>query len=419
MGSEYPIRRHCMVVHAYYPLGETRVEREALALRDRGVEVDVVCLRKPGEPREDVIDGVTVYRVPISRRKRSGILVQSLEYLAFFVMALGRVTYLHLRRRYAVVQVHNLPDFLVFTALVPRLMGARVILDLHDLMPEFYTERFGRGMNSPEVRLLRAQEWISCKFADHIITVTDLWRQALVERGQPGQKITVVMNVADERAFNPSVVPDHTLERRSGFRLIYHGNIDQRYGLDLAVHAIDRIRRELPDVHLTVHGGGEYREVIEAMVEKAELWAHVEISREFVPTPVLAKRIKAADLGIVPYRDGVFTGAILPTKLMEYAALGLPVIAARTPTISRYFDDSMVEFFPPGDIEGLATGILRLYHDRERLGELARNISAFTRQWPWRRQRAAYVDLVDRLTDAARRGPRRAMVPRGGMKWRD
>ena len=416
MRSEHPIRRHCMVVHAYYPLGETRVEREALALRDRGVEVDVVCLRKPGQPREDVIDGVAVYRVPISRRKGSGILMQSLEYLKFFILALGRVTSLHLRRRYVVVQVHNLPDFLVFTALVPRLMGARVILDLHDLMPEFYTERFGRGMNSPEVRLIRVQEWISCKFADHIITVTDLWRQALIERGQPGHKITVVMNVADERAFNPSVVPDQTLRPRNGFQLIYHGNIDQRYGLDLAVQAIDRVRRELPDVHLTVHGGGEYRQVIEAMIERAKLRDHVEISREFVPTPVLAKRIKAADLGIVPYRDGVFTGAILPTKLMEYAALGLPVIAARTPTISRFFDDSMVEFFTPGDADELANCISRLYRDRDRLADLARNISTFTRQWSWRRQRAEYVHLVDRLTVAARRSSRRAMVPRGGMQ---
>jgi glycosyltransferase involved in cell wall biosynthesis len=412
MASEYPIRRHCMVVHAYYPLGETRVEREALALRDRGVEVDVVCLRKPGEPREDVIDGVTVYRVPISRRKGSGILVQSLEYLEFFVLAFGRVTSLHLRRRYAVVQVHNLPDLLVFTALVPRLMGARVILDLHDLMPEFYMERFGRGMNSPQVRLVRAQEWISCKFADHIITVTDPWRQALIERGQPGQKIAVVMNVADERAFNPSVVPDQALKRRKGFRLFYHGNLDHRYGLDLVVQAMDRIRRELPDVHLTVHGGGEYRKVIEAMIEGAKLQDHVDINR-VVSAPVLAKRIKAADLGIVPYRDGVFTGALLPTKLMEYAALGLPAIAARTPMISRYFNDSMVEFFAPGDVEGLVKGIVRLYHDRERLGELARNISAFTRQWPWRKQSAEYVDLVDRLTVAARRNPRRGMVSRG------
>jgi glycosyltransferase involved in cell wall biosynthesis len=408
-----------MVVHAYYPLGETRVEREALALRDSGVDVDVVCLRKSGEPRKEVIDGVTVHRVPVSRRKGSGVLPQFLEYFKFFLLALGRVTSLHLRRRYAVVQIHNIPDFLVFTALVPRLTGTRVILDLHDLMPEFYLERFGGRMNGPQVRLVRAQEWVSCAFADHIITVTDEWRQALVERGQPREKISVVMNVADGRAFNPSIVPDQVLPYRERFRLIYHGNIDQRYGLDLAVRAIDRIRYELPDVHLTIHGGGEYRKTIEDMVESANLRDRVYISREFIPTPLLAKRIKAADLAIVPYRDGVFTGAILPTKLMEYAALGLPVVAARTPTISRYFDDDMVEFFTPGDVQELAAAIVRLYHDRDRLDQLGRNISAFTRRWPWGRQRAAYVDLVDRLTVAARRSPHPGVAARRVMLWRN
>jgi glycosyltransferase involved in cell wall biosynthesis len=383
------------------------------------LDVDVVCLRKPGEPPEEVVDGVTVYRVPVSRRKGSGVFMQFLEYFEFFLLAFGRVTSLHLRRRYAVVQVHNLPDFLVFTGLVPRLMGARVILDLHDLMPEFYLERFGGRTNDPRARLIRAQEWISCMFADHIITVTDQWRQALVERGQPRHKVSVVMNVADERAFSPSVSPDQGFGHEERFRLIYHGNIDQRYGLDLAVRAIDRIRYELPDLHLTIHGGGEYRKTIEDMVESAKLRDQVAISREFIPTPLLAKRIKAADLAIVPYRDGVFTGGILPTKLMEYAALGLPVVAARTPTISRYFDDDMVEFFTPGDVEGLAAAILRLYHDRDRLDRLGRNISAFTRRWPWGRQRAAYVDLVGRLTVAARRSPRPRMAAWRVMLWRN
>jgi glycosyltransferase involved in cell wall biosynthesis len=410
--AERSTRRHCMVVHAYYPLGETRVERQALALRDAGVEVDVICLRKRGESPAEVLDGVTVHRLPVQRRKGTGSLAQLFEYLKFFLLALGRVGGLHLRRRYAVVQVHNLPDFLVFSALVPKLSGAKIILDLHDLMPEFYAERSGRELTSPSVRLIRAQERVSCAFADHIVTVTELWRQALLTRGQPAEKVSVVMNVPDERIFNPSVKADEADRRSNGLELIYHGNMDERYGLDLVVTATDIVRREVPDVHVTLHGGGEYRDRLEARIVDENLTDNIDVSREFLPTEVLARRIKAADVGLVPYRDGPFTGAILPTKLLEYAALGMPVIAARTRTIAAYFDESMVEFFPPGDAEALAACISRLYRDRQRRAELARGISSFAERLSWRDLGAQYVELVEGLGGAARR--RRQALARHG-----
>jgi glycosyltransferase involved in cell wall biosynthesis len=396
-------RSHCMVVHAYYPLGETRVERQAFALRDHGVDVHVICLRKGDEPSSEMVQGITIHRLPVRRHKGGSPLVQLLEYLHFFLLASGRLTRLTLRRRFDVVQVHNLPDFLVFAALVPRLLGSKVILDLHDLMPEFYAERFRRPMTSLPVRLIRLQETLSCRFADQIITVTDQWRQALIQRGHPSEKVAVVMNVADERVFNPSVAA-HDAGRRNGrFRLIYHGNMDHRYGLDLVVGAIDRVRREIADVHLTLHGGGEYRRTVEELVEKRDLRDHIEISSRFVSTEELARRIKGADLGIVPYRDGVFTGAILPTKLMEYAALGVPVVAARTPAIAAYFDEDMVEFFTPGDVRGLADRICGLYRDRARLASLATNIARFRERYRSQEHSARYVELVERLAPGRER----------------
>jgi glycosyltransferase involved in cell wall biosynthesis len=406
-------RRHCMVVHAYYPLGETRVERQVLALRDAGVEVDVVCLRKPGEPSAEAADGVTIHRLPVHRRKGSGSLAQLFEYVRFFLLALGRVARLHLRRPYTVVQVHNLPDFLVFAALIPKLAGAKVILDLHDLMPEFYAERSGGELTSPGVRLIRAQERLSCAFADHIVTVTELWREALLARGQPPDKVSVVMNVPDERIFNPAVIPEGADSGSNGLKLIYHGNLDQRYGLDLVVTATEIVRREIPDIQVTLHGGGEYRDTLEARVAEENLGDNIHISREFVPTELLARRIKAADVGVVPYRDGPFTGSILPTKLLEYAALAIPVIAARTRTIAAYFDESMVEFFTPGDAEGLAACISRLSRDPLRRAQLARSISVSAERLSWRKLGADYVRLVERLAGGRVEGGERNELTRG------
>ncbi|HZD10310.1 MAG TPA: glycosyltransferase, partial [Candidatus Binatia bacterium] len=194
-------KRHCMVVHAYYPVGETRVQRQALALRKQGYEVDVICLRHTGETPTQQEDGVTIYRLPLKRHRRGGFALQMLEYLAFFALAFWKLLFLYPKRRYRVVQVHNLPDFLIFAALFPRFGGARLILDLHDLMPEFFAARTGRPMDSLVVRAVAWQEQVACRFADHVITVTDVWKETLVQRGVPAEKVSVVMNVADPGIF--------------------------------------------------------------------------------------------------------------------------------------------------------------------------------------------------------------------------
>lgn len=386
-----------MLVHSYYPMGETRVEREAKALVARGYEVDVICLGTPEEPAAESADGIHIHRIPVRRHKLQGSFVQFWEYVAFFLMASAKLARLHLRKRFQVVQVHNLPDFLVFAALVPKLTGARVILDLHDLMPEFVSARFGGDQEGWVVRLVRWQESLSCRFADHVITVTELWRQALIRRGVPAGKVSVVMNVADDHIFRADPNAVRLSSDHQHFKLIYHGTFTDRYGLDLAIRAVDLVRRHVPGIHLTLHGGGGIRTALEKLVDELGLRAHVTFSTEGVSTSELPGMILNADVGIVPYRSDVFTDGILPTKLMEYAALGMPVIAARTTGIAGYFDDGMVEFFKPDDVQDLAQHILALYVDPERRRRLADGTGRFTRRYNWTAIGAEYVALVERL----------------------
>lgn len=392
------MKNHCMVVHAYYPVREPRVEREVNALIKHGYTVDVICLRQDGEPATETRDGVRIIRLPVKRHRGKGAGVQLLEYLAFFTAAFARLALLHRRERYDVVQIHNLPDFLVFAALVPKLAGARVILDIHDVMPEFYASRFKSGMSSWPVRLVRWQEWLSCHFADHVITVTDLWRDTLIQRGMRSDKVSVVMNVADDRVFQTGAVPE-ALPERSGkhFNVLYHGTITERYGIDLLIRAIDSVRRTIPEVRLTIHGVGEYREALVKLTAELGLQEYVHFSTQFIPTPEMPQFIRRADVGVVPYRRDVFTDGILPTKLMEYAALGVPAIVARTSVIAAYFDDTMVQFFKPGDVEDLARTITSLYHDRERLASLAQHASRFNQRYNWTSVSAGYVALVEQF----------------------
>jgi glycosyltransferase involved in cell wall biosynthesis len=387
-------RRHCMIVHAYYPLGETRVQREAEALLKHNYQVDVICLRSANEPAVDEFKGVRIYRLPV-RRHAGGKLAQLIEYLDFFLRAMFKVARLHRQKRYSTIQAHNLPDFLIFAAWLPKLWGAGLILDLHDLMPEFYMGRFHQDAKSLSVRLVRLQERLSCSFADRVITVSHHWRQALAERGVPAEKISVVMNVADDAIFR---LPDAPARAQStGLRLIYHGSVTQRYGLDLVLQAMARLRQQAPDLHLTILGRGDHMPTLIQMAGELELGDQVTFHRGLVPAEELPEIILNHDAGVVPYRNDPFTDGLVPTKLMEYAALGLPSIAARTTAIASYFQDTMVELFTPGDVDDLARCIMRLYTDRVWRAQLAQQADQFNQRYNWTKVGGEYVALVERL----------------------
>ncbi len=401
-------KRHCMIVYAKYPLGETRVQREAEALINHGYEVDVICPRTPGEAATDHHRGVQIYRpFRFPGRLRGGLAGQFFRYLRFLASAAVRVTRLHRARPYDTIQVHNLPDFLVFSALIPKLSGVPVILDLHDLMPEFYAGRTGYDGKSMLARLIRWQERLACRFADHVITVSEHWRQTLIARGVPAHKCSVVMNVADDQIFHKSKAnrppacrePSRTARDPHAFRLIYHGTMVYRYGLDLALRAVAQVRHDIPTIHLTLLGGGHYVPTLIQMAQELDLGHHVTIHNHLRPAEELPEIILTADVGIVPYRNDVFTDGLLPTKLMEYAALGLPAIAARTTAIEAYFSDTMVEFFEPGDVDDLARCIRVLYGHPERLAELAQGSEKFNQRYNWTRIGTEYVALVEGLSE--------------------
>src|SRR5262249_22204496 len=239
---------------------------------------------------------------------------------------------------------------LIFTAIIPKLLGAKVVLDMHDLMPEVYVAKYGAGHWKWMVPVLRWIERASIAFADRAIAVHKPHLDIIVEHGNPREKFAIVLNAPDHRIFVRRARPR---QRGNEFRLIYHGTTPRRGGLDIAIQAVERARRQIPNIRLHVVGKSESLQPIVALVNQLNMADCVTFS-PCVPVEELPGIIGQADVGIVPYMADAFTQYVLPTKLLEYAALGVPAIVSRLRTVETYFDSHMVAFFEPGNVDELA-----------------------------------------------------------------
>src|SRR2546421_2665483 len=283
--------RVCVIREHYVPQ-DSRVAREVTTLRDLGHHVDVICLRAEGQPRVERGPGMTVWRLPM-RHRRGPAARYLFEYGAFFVLAAGLVTLLHARRRYRLIQVNSLPDALVFAAALPRLFGARVLLDLQECMPEFFATRFGVALTHPAVRAIARVERASIGFADLVITPTSQMRDAFVARGAAPAKITVVMDGADQDVFRPVANPSGG----GGFTLVTHGTVEPHYGIDTVIEAVAGVRGERPGPRLEVYGDGSDLPRLRQIAADRQVADQVHFSGGFVPIEELVQAIARADAG--------------------------------------------------------------------------------------------------------------------------
>jgi glycosyltransferase involved in cell wall biosynthesis len=306
----------------YFPL-DIRLRREVEALRSAGHEVDVVCLARSGERLRERWKGVRVVRLPLDLRT-GGSLTYLLKYTTFAAVAGVLAAALHLRRGYQLVQVNSLPDPLVFAALVPRLLGARVLLDLHETMPEFFASRFGKSTEARVVALVAAAEQASIRFATHVITCTEDMKEAFVARGSAPDKIEVVLNSADESIFDLERYPPQP--RRDGrFVLMVHGSVEERYGIDTTIHALALLAEEIPGLELHVYGRGSYLPQLERLAEDLGVSDRVHFQREWLPIDRVVHALSRADAGVVAMKRDAFRDLTHCNKMYELIT-GAPVV---------------------------------------------------------------------------------------------
>jgi glycosyltransferase involved in cell wall biosynthesis len=388
-------RRIGMIVYSVYQR-DNRVIRYAEALAGRGDTVDVLSLKnKPTDLPAETVGSVRVRRIRgryAKNQQHQGEYL--LPLLWFWIVASARLGWRHLWNRYDLIHVHNMPDFLAFAAWFPKLTGAKIILDIHDIMPEFYASKFQKAGSTFGVAVLKRIEHASARFADHVIISNHLWLKPFIARSAPEQKCSVFINYVNQNLFHPRPHAANGDKRV----IMFPGGLQWHQGLDIAIRAMPAVLREIPAAEFHVHGDGNKKEELVALTRELGLMDKV---RFFNPRPVseIAEVMSQADLGVVPKRADSFGNEAYSTKIMEFMSLGVPMVVSSTKIDRYYFNDSVVRFFESGNPDALAAAIIEVLQDDKLRRRMISRALEYAGQNSWQRRQAAYLGLVDALIE--------------------
>lgn len=385
-----------MIVYAEY-LEDQRVRCEAETLASfPEFSVTVLALKSGSLPRTFVAENVRVLELNEKKYSGKSNFRYLLSYMKFIALSFLKCTSLFVSRKVDIVHVHNMPNFLVFAAIVPRLFGKKLVLDIHDTMPETYAAKY-EGSSSLLFNGLRLEESICCAIAHKIISVNHAQRDVLYKRGLPPSKTHICLNAPDHKRFKSQHILKNSNPDNGIFKIVYHGTIEKRLGVDLAIQAVSRLGDAIPNLefHLWGRPWCESQDCLR-WIKQSGAEDRIHFLSEGVPFEKLPLELEQMDLGIVGNRKNIATDLMLPVKMLEYVALGIPVVVPRLKAIEHYFSDEMVSYFEPDNVDSMASAILKLYRDKSLRKAQAEKAKSFLAQYGWEKH---HIDLVNFYRD--------------------
>jgi len=384
-----------MVAYTYYE-GDARVIREAEAAVGGGFDVDVLALRRPGDPPVETVRGVRLIRLNQSKYRGKTRFRYLMAYLGFFFRCFLKTTVLFVSKRYVVIHVNNMPDFLVFSTIVPKLCGTKVILDIHDPMPNTFASKFKGRENGFFYRVLLRQELLSAAYSHRVITVHDPVKEGiLLKHGMAPDSIEVIANFADEDVF--PLRKSYSIDGK--IRCVFHGTILERSGLRTLMTALASVRQK-DRISVKIIGEGDFSQTLKGLIRSSNLEQIVEFDNHGYPVHSLFERMKDCNIGLVPLEISSVTNYALPLKLLEYISMGLPVLTVRSFAISYYFGEKDCIFFDWNDPESLSAALDRIAENPEILHHYRERAVALRERFAWNGEKKKYVELLRRISGA-------------------
>lgn len=386
---------HCSIAYTFYER-DFRVRRYSEMLVQNGNRVDVIALKTKGELKKTVFNGVNVFKIQNRDFNEKGRFDYFFKIIFFFIKGSIVLLFNHFRFKYHIIHIHNVPDFLVFMTIVPKLLGVKIILDIHDILPELYCEKFNRSFNSLFAKILLIIEKISINFSDYVIVANDLWRNKIIDRNKlPEKKCIALLNYADLKFFK-GITPKHKIEQ---LRLIYPGHISHHHGIDIAIKGFAIIKKHIKNAKFDIYPSSfisDYRKSIELLIKELHLEDYISFFKPY-KFEEISSIFSNASIGIVPKRGGLFTSEAFSTKIFEFMAAGVPVVASKTKIDQYYFDDSMIKFFEQENHEDMAIQVIELFNDLKERKRISKNGLEFVSFNNWDYNKQKYSAAIENL----------------------
>jgi len=389
-----------MLVHSYYP-ADVRVRREAEALVEAGYRVEVFCLRapkRPGkqrEPNKDIVNNVHIHRLPLVR-KRGKTFRYLFEYLGLIILGAWKLALLHFKSPFQVIHIHNMPDLLILAGSIPKLMGATLLLDVHDPMPEIYASTHWLRGNRWILKALKWQQKFSCWFANRIISVNETMRENLESKGIQPEKIFILHNYPDTRYLPIKNDITSWQQHKDGLVLLYAGTITEHYRLDLAIEALAIASKHIPWIKLRILGDGNDLDRVLQLANKLRVEKRVEHLKPLGIDKV-REVMEDSDVGISCHRGGLFGDLQFTCKILDYLTQGLPVVSSRTKTLMRYIPEEAVFYFEPENAEDMAKQIIKIWNRPDLVkGKMASAKKLFPR-YTWQKEKYKLINFYQEI----------------------
>ncbi|MFX0141326.1 MAG: glycosyltransferase family 4 protein [Candidatus Hodarchaeota archaeon] len=371
---------------------DTRVLKQCRTLVSNHYSVTVICLRNRREPKYEEIDGVKVHRLRI-HKKRGSIIRYLFEYLYFFFLAFIKLNQLDLKEKFSLIQVNTLPDFLVFATFIQKIRGANILIDMHEIMPEFFISKYKMHYRSPVIKILKYIEKVSLLFANEVITINVPIKNTFKHRSIPHKNITIVMNTVDEL-----IVPAKSKQQKKDFNIVYHGTLGEIYGVDIAIKALKEFFKVNKEFKFYIFGDGPEKEYLDLLINKFGLDNHIFLMG-FLPFEEMMKYLENMTIGVLPTRKDVFSDLSFSNKLAEYIYMKIPVIASRLNSTEYYFSEEEITYFSAENSHDLKKQIAFAYNNPRLMKNRAMKAFEKYQSIKWSVMAERYLNLVNSLYD--------------------